>query len=89
MYIAGAIGRIIPPIYSFSRASLTTPIWLDDLHCLGTESRLSNCPANPIGFEDCTHTQDVALFCTTSNGISQQLLIISLNELDVHAVIDM
>ncbi len=65
-YIAGAIVRIIPPIYSFSRASLTTPIWLDNLRCRGTESRLINCSANTIGVGDCTHTQDVALFCTTS-----------------------
>ncbi|XP_064382343.1 scavenger receptor cysteine-rich type 1 protein M130-like isoform X2 [Halichondria panicea] len=47
----------------FSQSSSTTRTWLDELRCLGTESRLIDCPANPIGVEDCTHTQDVALFC--------------------------
>ncbi len=50
-------------IYSFSQASLSTPTWLDELSCRGSESRLINCPANPIGNEDCTHSEDVALVC--------------------------
>ncbi|XP_064382516.1 neurotrypsin-like isoform X1 [Halichondria panicea] len=47
----------------FSQSSSTTRTWLDELRCLGTESRLIDCPANTIGVEDCTHSQDVALFC--------------------------
>ncbi len=62
--IAGAIVIISP--YSFSQASLTTRTWLDELRCRGTESRLIDCPANTIGIEDCRHSQDVALICTTS-----------------------
>ncbi len=54
---------IVPPIYSFSQASSSTRTWLDKLRCLGTESRLIDCPRNAIGVEDCTHTQDVALVC--------------------------
>ncbi len=49
--------------YSFSQSSSTTRTWLDELRCLGNETKLINCPANTIGVEDCTHTQDVALFC--------------------------
>ncbi|XP_064388524.1 neurotrypsin-like [Halichondria panicea] len=40
----------------FYQASSFTRTWLDELRCSGTESRLINCPANPIGVEDCTHT---------------------------------
>ncbi|XP_064396167.1 neurotrypsin-like [Halichondria panicea] len=47
----------------FSQSSSTTRTWLDELRCLGNETKLINCPANTIGVEDCTHTQDVALFC--------------------------
>ncbi len=53
-------------LYSFSLPISTTRIWLDDLRCLGTESKLIYCRANPIGVEDCSHTQDVALYCTGS-----------------------
>ena len=49
---------------SFPQSSNSSRTWLDELRCLGTESRLINCPANTIGDEDCTHTQDVALVCT-------------------------
>ncbi len=51
---------------SFPQSSNSSRTWLDELRCLGTESRLINCPANTIGVEDCTHTQDVALVCTAS-----------------------
>ena len=52
--------------YSFSEASSFTQTWLDKLRCRGTESRLINCPANTIGVEDCTHSEDVALSCAAS-----------------------
>ena len=39
------------------------PIWLDDVRCLGTESRLANCPANPIGNHNCGHSDDAGVRC--------------------------
>ena len=54
---------------SFNEISSDFPIWLDELRCIGTEGRLTDCPANTIGIEDCTHTQDVALVCTASKWI--------------------
>ena len=51
------------PIYSFFQPSSTARTWLDELRCSGIENRLIDCPANPIGVEDCSHTQDVALVC--------------------------
>ncbi|XP_064388469.1 neurotrypsin-like [Halichondria panicea] len=61
----GTVGRL-----DFSEASSFTPTWLDELRCRGTESRLGNCRANPIGVEDCTHSEDIALVCTTSTTAS-------------------
>ncbi len=62
-------------IYSFSPSSSSIRTWLDEVRCLGTEIRLIDCPANTIGVEDCTHTQDVALVCIHSinNGMSKLL----------------
>ncbi|XP_064388343.1 soluble scavenger receptor cysteine-rich domain-containing protein SSC5D-like isoform X2 [Halichondria panicea] len=57
----GTVGRL-----GFSRASSTTRTWLDELRCRGSESRLINCPANTIGVEDCSHSEDIALICTES-----------------------
>ncbi len=52
--------------YRFSQALSSTRTWLDELRCSGTESRLINCPANAIGVEDCSHSEDIALSCTES-----------------------
>ena len=39
------------------------PIWLDDVRCVGTESRLANCPASPIGNHNCGHSDDAGVRC--------------------------
>ena len=39
------------------------PIWLDNLICDGTESRLADCLANPIGDHDCSHSEDAGVRC--------------------------
>ncbi len=51
---------------SFNQILSDSPTWLDELRCLGTESKLIDCPANTIGVEDCTHTQDVGLVCSST-----------------------
>ena len=38
-------------------------IWLDDVQCAGNESRLIDCPARPLGSEDCSHSQDAGVLC--------------------------
>ena len=38
-------------------------IVLDQVSCVGTETSLFNCPANPIGNHDCTHSEDVGVTC--------------------------
>ena len=41
----------------------TGEIWLDQVSCVGNESRLIDCPANPLGDHDCTHLEDAGVQC--------------------------
>ena len=38
-------------------------IWLDNVQCRGTETRLIDCPANPLGNNDCSHIEDAGVRC--------------------------
>ena len=38
-------------------------IWLDNLLCTGTETRLIDCPANPLGSHNCVHSDDAGVKC--------------------------
>ncbi|XP_033115377.1 soluble scavenger receptor cysteine-rich domain-containing protein SSC5D-like [Anneissia japonica] len=40
-------------------------IFLDDVDCIGWESSLSSCSHSTIGVHDCTHSEDVALECSS------------------------
>ncbi len=39
------------------------PILLDNVACSGTETRLIDCPANPIGIHNCVHSEDAGVVC--------------------------
>lgn len=39
-------------------------ILLDNVNCNGSESRLIDCSRNAIGENDCSHSEDVGLFCS-------------------------
>ncbi|XP_075736289.1 neurotrypsin isoform X3 [Rhipicephalus microplus] len=41
------------------------PTWLEDVHCLGTESSLEECRSIPWGYSDCSHNKDVAITCSS------------------------
>ncbi|XP_034613330.1 uncharacterized protein LOC117870330 isoform X9 [Trachemys scripta elegans] len=46
------------------------PIWLDNVHCTGTEAALTDCRAQPWGENNCTHGEDAGVVCSDS-GISE------------------
>ena len=39
------------------------PIHLDNLGCIGTETRLIDCPHNGVGIENCNHFEDAGVTC--------------------------
>ena len=41
-------------------------IWLDDVRCGGSESRLIDCTASPLGQHDCVHSEDAGVRCTAT-----------------------
>ena len=41
----------------------TGTIWLDNLTCGGTETRLHECGSNGIGVNNCGHNEDVGVVC--------------------------
>ena len=41
----------------------TGSILLDQVACTGTETRLVNCPSNPLGVHDCSHSEDAGVTC--------------------------
>ena len=48
---------------SFNVPAGTGQIWLDNVSCRGTETRLIDCPANPLGTHNCGHTEDAGVRC--------------------------
>ena len=43
--------------------SNTGIIWLDQVGCTGRESRLIDCPANPLENHDCSNFEDAGVRC--------------------------
>ncbi|XP_006803765.2 deleted in malignant brain tumors 1 protein-like [Neolamprologus brichardi] len=41
----------------------TGPIWMDDVHCTGRESKLSECPHSGLGSHNCGHSEDTGVIC--------------------------
>eukprot|EP00299_Pterocystis_sp_00344_P014635 c7261_g1_i1.p1 GENE.c7261_g1_i1~~c7261_g1_i1.p1 ORF type:complete len:341 (+),score=65.37 c7261_g1_i1:50-1024(+) len=39
------------------------PIWMDDVGCVGTESRLKDCRRTPWGWHNCVHAEDMIIQC--------------------------
>ena len=46
-------------------------IWLDNVQCRGTETRLIDCPANALGSHNCVHFEDAGVRCQTGTTCTQ------------------
>ena len=55
-----------PDAVAVSRAGFgqgTGQIWLDNVACTGSETRLIDCPANALGSHNCAHSEDAGVRC--------------------------
>uniref|UniRef100_A0A8C0IA58 SRCR domain-containing protein n=1 Tax=Bubo bubo TaxID=30461 RepID=A0A8C0IA58_BUBBB len=53
----------------------TGPIWLEKVHCKGTELSLWDCPAKPLFGKNCDHKEDAAVDCSDSKRISTPVIL--------------
>ena len=53
--------------YSSSGSSSQT-IWLDNVECTGSETRLINCIHLGLGVGNCGHSEDIGVQCTQLTG---------------------
>ncbi|XP_034550539.1 macrophage receptor MARCO [Notolabrus celidotus] len=47
----------------FTASPGTGRIWLDDMHCAGTEGDIFDCPHPGVGVNNCQHSEDVGVSC--------------------------
>ena len=57
---------------SFGRG--TGPIWMDEVDCSGSESRLETCGRNAYGDHNCGHSEDIGVICAGKLNLKNHFL---------------
>ena len=61
--------------YSAHFGQGTGPIWLDNLHCTGTEQNMLQCPNLGISIHNCGHSEDASIVCPGNVSFVTQFVI--------------
>ena len=63
----GYSGEAVPLKQAFFGGSPSRPIHLDNVRCNGSESSLLSCASNPVGVNNCDHSEDAGVKCNGTN----------------------
>ena len=65
---------MLKKISTFRYSQGTGEVWLDNLQCTSSDVILAACTHRGFGVEDCSHSEDVALSCSTSTSTGMSVL---------------